>query len=84
MRLSQLEVEVAGLHWGLATAQLLPKLKVVAGYREVHVWTANTAAMMTAALEAGADAVVTSHPRKFLRALSARRKACEEHRRLAS
>lgn len=83
MRLPQLKVEVAGVHWGLATPHLVSQLKVVAGYREVYVWTANTAAMMTAALESGADAVVTSHPRKFLWALNARKKTCETHRKPA-
>jgi glycerophosphoryl diester phosphodiesterase len=70
---------VVGVHYGMATAELAAQARG-AGL-EVHVWTANSAGMMRAALDAGPDAVVTGHPRKLLEALRARREACGRVRR---
>jgi len=76
LRLQHLGAEVAGVHYRMATAELTTLLREAK--REVHIWTANTAAMMKVALDAGPDAVVTSHPRKLLKALHSRAVACAQ------
>jgi len=82
LRLRHLGAEVAGVHYRMATAELTKLLQQAK--REVYIWTANTAAMMKLALDAGPDAVVTSYPRKLLRALHARAAACALERRKKS
>jgi glycerophosphoryl diester phosphodiesterase len=49
-----------------------------AANRRVHAWTANTAGMMRAVLDAGVDAVVTNHPQKLAEALRSRLLRCQE------
>lgn len=42
----------------------------------VHAWTANTAAMMVAMLDAGADAIVTNYPERLRQAIQQRLVKC--------
>lgn len=48
--------------------------------RQVHAWTANTAGMMRAVLDAGVEAVVTNHPRKLQEAVDSRLLRCRQQR----
>ncbi|KAI7843450.1 hypothetical protein COHA_002928 [Chlorella ohadii] len=74
--------EVAALHHSMADAEVTQKLRA-AGQR-VHAWTANTAGMMRAVLDAGVHAVVTDHPRHLLAALEARLHACNARQSAAA
>lgn len=60
---------------------LLPcaQLAREAGHK-VHAWTANTAAMMRQALDAGVHAVVTNHPLALAAAVDLRLHACRQRR----
>ncbi len=82
LRLPHLGVDAAGVHYRMATAELTALLKKAK--RKVYYWTANTAAMMTTVLDAGPDAVVTSYPRKLVKALQTRAVACAREKRLTS
>ncbi len=82
LRAASLGAEVAGVHYAMASASLASQLRRAG--REMHVWTADAAGMMAAALDAGPDAVVTGRPRRLLEALSARAEACRRRRRRAN
>ena len=55
-----------------------PAQQAQAANKRVHAWTANTAGMMRAVLDAGVDAVVTNHPQKLAEALRSRLLRCQE------
>ncbi|PRW33921.1 glycerophosphodiester phosphodiesterase GDPD4 isoform X1 [Chlorella sorokiniana] len=74
--------EVAALHHSMASGEVMQKLHA-AGQR-VHAWTANTAGMMRAVLDAGVYAVVTDHPRHLLAALEARLHICRSRKEAAA
>jgi glycerophosphoryl diester phosphodiesterase len=79
LRLKHVNAEVAGVHYRMVTVELITLVRKAK--MEIYIWTANTAAMMKIALDAGPDAVVTSYPRKLLSALHARAVACARVRR---
>lgn len=56
-----------------------PQLARAAG-QKVHAWTANTAHMMHAVLDAGVHAVVTNHPRALAAAVERRLHRCRQRR----
>lgn len=84
--------EIAGLHWEMALPSFVSELRQpqntlqrsanskTFSYKRVIVWNANTAVMMTRALESTADGIVTSHPRRLLSAIQARREVCMRRR----
>jgi len=81
-RHSHLKIDIVGAHYGMATPRIVAEARDAG--REFHVWTADTPEMMSVALDSGADAVVTSHPRALLEAIEARAAVCEDRRKRAS
>jgi glycerophosphoryl diester phosphodiesterase len=79
LRLQHLGTEVTGVHYSMATVELTQLLQSAG--KKVYYWTANSASMMKSVLDAGADAVVTSYPRKLTTALQSRAAACARERR---
>ncbi|KAL4425242.1 hypothetical protein ABPG75_009258 [Micractinium tetrahymenae] len=69
--------EVVALHYAMATHQVTAR--VHAARKQAHAWTANTAGMMRAVLDAGVDAVVTNHPRRLADAIASRLRRCAAH-----
>ena len=63
-QLRRRHVQVIGMHHAMASAAATAVAHATG--KAVHIWTCNTAAMMHAALEARADALVTDVPHQLL------------------
>lgn len=67
-------IEAVGVHYDMVTPSLIQHANTLG--RDVYVWTATTAGMMSTALDAGPRVVVTGRPRLLLNAISHRAVAC--------
>ena len=66
--------QVVGIHHAMATTEQVDAAHEAG--QLAHAWTANTAPMMAAVLDAGVDAIVTNFPEALRKAIDFRLAKC--------